>query len=94
MIVARMLSFLAVLLTVLAIDAFLLHFLPWGFEGTGYVALFSFVLANAAALSALVIAVVRARPGTRGGFSQVLLFSGISLLTLATLLAANLAGYE
>ena len=87
LIVARMLSVLSVLMTVAAIDSWYVHFLPWGFEGTGYVAFFSLVIASLFALSALMIALVRARSGARERFFQVVLFSAISLLVQAALVA-------
>jgi hypothetical protein len=85
--VARTLSVLAVLMTVAAVDSWYVHYLSWGFEGTGYVALFSFLFASLFAVSALVIAAVRARSGGRAGLFQVALLSTISLLVLATLVA-------
>jgi hypothetical protein len=75
------------LMTAAAIDSWYIHFLPWGFEGTGFVALPSFFFASLFALSSLAIAAVRARSGARAGLSQVVLLSGISLLGLAALVA-------
>jgi hypothetical protein len=88
LIVARTLSVLSVLMTVAAIDSWHVHYLLWGFEGTGYVAFISVVFAGLFALLALVIAVLRARSGTRAGFAQVLLLSAVSLLALGVLIAA------
>jgi hypothetical protein len=85
--VARTLSVLSVLLSVVAIDSWRVHFLPWGFEGTGYVAGISFVLPVLFSLAALVIVAVLAHSGTRVGFAQVVLLSVISLLALAALVA-------
>jgi len=87
LIVARTLSVLSVLMTVAAIDSWYVHFFPWGFEGTGYVAFSSFLFASLFALSTLVVAAVRARSGAKAGLSQVALLSAISLLALATLVA-------
>ncbi|UPJ53476.1 hypothetical protein IVB30_20455 [Bradyrhizobium sp. 200] len=87
LIVARTLSVLSILMTAAAIDSWYIHYLPWGSEGTGFVALISFLLASLFALSALVVAVVRARSGASAGRSQVVLLSGISLVGLAALVA-------
>jgi hypothetical protein len=80
-------SILSDLLTVLAIDSWRLHLLPWGFEGTVYVAFLSFCGAGLFAFLALVIVVRRARSGARAGFALVAVSSAICLLVLAVLLA-------
>lgn len=58
---ARILSIVSVLLTVVAVDSWRMHILPWGFEATGYVALLSLILAAIAAISTLGLVLVRAR---------------------------------
>src|SRR6266852_4895972 len=88
--VARTLSLLSVLLTVLAIDSVRVHLLPLGFEATGYVAGLSFYSAVLFALLALVIVVRRARSGARAGFALVAVTSVICLLVLAVLFVDNL----
>jgi hypothetical protein len=74
-------------MTIAAIDSWYVHFVPWGFESTGYVAFFSFLFASLFAFSALVVAAVRARSGARSGLSQVALLSTISLIALTALVA-------
>ena len=91
LIVAWALSLLSVLLTAMAIDSWRLHVLPWGFEGTGYVAFFSFTLATLAAISALAIGIMRARSGQERA-SPVVLLSAVSLLALIALVVACPAG--
>jgi hypothetical protein len=88
LIVARTLAVLSILMTVAAIDSVYVHLLPWGFEGTGFVAFFSLLFAILFAFSALVIAAVRARSGAKAGLFQVTLLSAISLLAMAVLVAA------
>ena len=87
--VARTLSLLSVLLTVLAIDSVRVHLLPLGFEATGYVAGLSFYSAVLFALHALVIVVPRARSGARAGFALVAhlprLLSGRARRSITTL---------
>ncbi len=87
--VARTLSLLSVLLTVLAIDSVRVHLLPLGFEATGYVAGLSFYSAVLFALLALVIVVRRARSGARAGFALVAhlprLLSGRARRSITTL---------
>jgi hypothetical protein len=83
--VARMLSLLSVVLTILAIDSWRLHILPWGFEATGYVAAFSFLLAGVLALSALAIVIARACSAADGGLFVVALPASSSLLALVAL---------
>jgi len=85
--VARALAVLSILLTVAAIEIWGVRYLPIGFEATGVLGGYSFLLATVAAISALVIAIVRARSGKRAGFSSIVLLSGISLLGLVALLA-------
>jgi hypothetical protein len=66
------------------------HFLPWGFEGTGYVAFLSMLFASLFALSTLVIAAAHARSSAKGSFFKVTLLSTLSLLALIVLLLAYL----
>jgi len=80
-------SVLSSLLTVLAIDSWRLHLLPWGFEGTVYVAFLSFCGAGLFAFLALIFVVRRARSGARAGFALVAVPSAICLLVLAILVA-------
>jgi len=80
-------SILSNLLTVLAIDSWRLHLLPWGFEGAVYVAFLSFCGAGLFAFLALIIVVQRARSGARAGFALVAMPSAICLLVLAILVA-------
>jgi hypothetical protein len=86
--VARTLAVVSLLLAGVAIDAWRMHRVPWGFEATGYVALFSFVFTGLSALSAVVIATVRLRSGMRAGLFPVVLLSAVSLLSLLALAAA------
>ena len=90
LIIARMLAVLSVLFTLAAIEIIGLQYLPIGFEATGVLGGLSFWLAIVTALSAIVIVSVRARLGKRAGFSFTVLLSGISLLGLATLVAAEI----
>jgi hypothetical protein len=90
--VARTLSRLSVVPTILAIDSWRLHILPWGFEGTGYVAAFSFLLAGILVLSALAIVIVRGRSGVQEGLFLAALPAAASLLALVALLIACPAG--
>jgi len=87
LIVARTLSVLSVLLTVVAIETVRLHYLPIGFEATGVVAGYSVIVTVLFSLAALVIVIVRARSGSRTGHAPVVLLSTISLLVLAVLIA-------
>jgi hypothetical protein len=87
LIIARTLVVLSVLLTLVAIETWRVHYLPIGFEATGVFSFYSFILATVTALSALVIVAVRVRSGTRAGFALVSACSGICLLVLAVLLA-------
>ena len=89
LIVARTLSMLSVLLTLVAIEIIGLQYLPIGFEATGVFGGYSLLLAAATALSAIVIVSVRARSGKRAGYSFTVLLSGISLLGLAVLAAVT-----
>jgi len=90
LIIARMLAVLSVLFTLAAIEIIGLQYLPMGFEATGVFGGYSVILATVTALSAIVIVSVRARLGKRAGFSFTVLLSGISLLGLATLVAAEI----
>jgi hypothetical protein len=90
LIIARTLSVLSVLLTLVAIEIIGLQYLPIGFEATGVFGGYSFLLATVTAVSALVIAILRGRSGKKAGFSSIVALSGISLLGLVTLLAADL----
>jgi len=63
--VARALAVLSILLTLAAIEIWGVRYLPIGFEATGVLGGYSFLLATVAAISALVIAIVRARSGKR-----------------------------
>jgi hypothetical protein len=90
-IIARTLAVLSVLLTLVAIEIVHVQYLQIGFEATAVFGFYSLVLATVTALSALVIANVRARSGKRAGFSSTVVLSGISLLYVATLLAVGLA---
>jgi hypothetical protein len=90
LIIARTLAVLSVLLTLVAIEILGVQYLPIGFEATGVFGGYSFLLATVAAVSALVIAIVRRRSGKRAGFSSIVVLSGISLLGLVTLLAGVL----
>ena len=92
LIIARTLAVLSVLLTLVAIEIIAVQYLPIGFEATGVLGGYSIILATVTALSALVIVSVRARSGKRAGFSSAVLLSGISLLGVATLVAADLLG--
>jgi len=83
--VARALSALAVVSTVVAIDAWRVHLLPWGFEVTGYVAALSFFFAVLFAVAVLVIAAVAARSGRRAQFMPLRLMSSLCLLSLLAL---------
>jgi len=87
LIVARALAVLSILLTVAAIAIWGVRYLLIGFEATGVLGGYSFLLATVAAISALAIAIARARSGKRAGFSSIVLLSGISLLGLVALLA-------
>ena len=80
LIVARALAVLSILLTVAAIAIWGVRYLLIGFEATGVLGGYSFLLATVAAISALAIAIARARSGKRAGFSSIVLLSGISLL--------------
>lgn len=84
----QFLSVLSVIMTVVAINSWRIHFLPWGFEGTGYVALLSLAVGVTAAISAIVIAVARARSRMMEGLFGVLLPSGTSLVALVMLVIA------
>ena len=92
LIIARALAVLSVLLTLVAIEIIGLQYVPIGFEATGVFGGYSFLLATVAAVSALVIAIVRGRSGKRAGSSSIVVLSGISLLGLVTLLAGDLLG--
>ena len=92
LIIARALAVLSVLLTLVAIEIIGLQYVPIGFEATGVFGGYSFLLATVAAVSALVIAIVRRRLGKRAGSSSIVVLSGISLLGLVTLLAGDLLG--
>lgn len=85
LVVAKVLSVLAVALTVVAIDSWRVHVLPWGFEGTLFVIGASFALAALAALVALAIVALRARSGRKAEFGQVAWPSGLCLLALGIL---------
>jgi hypothetical protein len=80
-------SVLSVLLTVLAVDSWRVHLLPWDFEGTVYVAFLSFSGAGLFAFLALVIVVRRARSGTRARLALIIVPPAICLLVLAVLFA-------
>ena len=90
LIIARALAVLSVLLTLVVIEIIGLQYVPIGFEATGVFGVF--LLATVAAVSALVIAIVRGRSGKRAGSSSIVVLSGISLLGLVTLLAGDLLG--
>ena len=92
LIIARALAVLSVLLTLVAIEIIGLQYVPIGSEATGVFGVYSFLLATVAAVSALVIAIVRGRSGKRAGSSSIVVLSGISLLGLVTLLAGDLLG--
>ena len=92
LIIARTLAVLSVLLTLVAIEIIGVQYVPIGFEATGVFGGYSFLLATVAAVSALVIAIVRGRSGKRAGSSSIVVLSGISLLGLVTLLAGDLLG--
>jgi hypothetical protein len=92
LIIARTLAVLSVLLTLVAIEIIGVQYVPIGFEATGVFGGYSFLLATVAAVSALVIAIVRRRLGKRAGSSSIVVLSGISLLGLVTLLAGDLLG--
>ena len=92
LIIARALAVLSVLLTLVAIEIIGLQYVPIGFEATGVFGGYSLLLAAVAAVSALVIAIVRGRSGKRAGSSSIVVLSGISLLGLVTLLAGDLLG--
>ena len=92
LIIARALAVLSVLLTLVAIEIIGLQYVPIGSEATGVFGFNSFLLATVAAVSALVIAIVRRRSGKRAGSSSIAVLSGISLLGLVTLLAGDLLG--
>jgi len=87
LIIARTLVVLSVLLTLAAIEIWGVRYFRIGFEATGVLGLYSFVLATAAALLALVIAAVHVRSGKRTGFASVAVASAICLLALAVLVA-------
>ncbi len=89
LIVARTLSMLSVLLTVLAVDVWRVHLLTGslGFEAAGFVAGLSFLPAALFAFLALVIVVRRARSGARTGFALVAVPSAVCLLILAVIFA-------
>jgi hypothetical protein len=84
---ARTFSILSVLLTVVAVDSWRLHILPWGSEATGYVAFFSFFLAVIAAISTLAIVIARGR--SAAGWSVLpALVAAICLIVLLVLVVA------
>jgi hypothetical protein len=78
LIIARALAVLSVLLTLVVIEIIGLQYVPIGFEATGVFGVF--LLATVAAVSALVIAIVRGRSEKRVGSSSIVVLSGISLL--------------
>jgi hypothetical protein len=90
LIIARTLAVLSLLLTLVAIEIIGEQYAPIGFEATGVFGGYSFLLATVAAVSALVIAIVRGRSGEKTDFSSIVVLSGISLLGLVTLLAGNM----
>lgn len=90
--VARTLSILAVLLTVLFIDVILVHLLPLGFHGSGIVVDLTFWPAIMSALLALVIVVRRARSGERAGFALIAVPAAICLLVIAVLVLPDIVG--
>ena len=90
LIIARILAALSVLLTLVAIEIIGLQYLPIGFEATGVFGGASFFLATVTAVSALVIAVLRGRSTRKAGFSTIVALTGMALLGLVTLFAADL----
>jgi hypothetical protein len=82
---ARALSALSVFFTVVAIDAWRVHLVPWGFEATGYVAGLSVLLATVFAVAVLAIVAIAARSGRRAQFMPALLLCALCLLTLIVL---------
>jgi hypothetical protein len=90
LITARTLAVLSALLSLVAIEIIGLQYLPIGFEATGVVGGYAFLLATVTAVSALLIAMLRRRSGQEAGISSIEVLSGMSLLGLITLLAANL----
>jgi len=87
LIIARTLVVLSVLLTLAAIEIWRVQYFPIGFEATGVLGFYSFVLATVTALSALVIAAVRVGSGKRTGLALVAVSSALCLLVLAGLIA-------
>jgi hypothetical protein len=85
--IARTLAVLSALFTLAAIEIIGVGYLPIGFEATGVLGSFSFLLATVTALSALVIVTVRSRLGRRGGFALIAISCATCLLALAFLLA-------
>jgi len=92
LIIARTLAVLSVLFTLAAIEIIVVRYLPIGFEATLVFGGYSVIIAAVAALLALMIVSVRALSGKRAGLSSTVLLSGISLLGVATLVAADLLG--
>src|SRR5215475_3898806 len=89
LIVARMLAVLSVLFTLMAIEIWGVQYLPIGFEATLVLGGYAFWLGIMSAVSAVAIAVVRARSGKRREFSFIVLPSVVALLGLD--LAARVA---
>ena len=86
LIIARTLVVLSVLWGLAAFEIWRVQYFPIGFEATGVFGLYSFVVATAAALAALVIAAVHVRSRKRAGFAPVAVSSAICLLVLAILI--------
>jgi hypothetical protein len=85
--ISRTLTVLSVLFTLVAIEIIGLRYLPIGFEATGVLGGFAFLLAIVTALSAVVIVIVRSRLGRSGGFALVAVSCATCLIVLALLLA-------
>jgi hypothetical protein len=85
MIIARTLAVLSGLLTLVAIEIIGVGYFRIGFEATGVFGGYSLLLATVTAVSAIVIASVRARSGKKAGFAFTVLLSGMSLFALAAL---------
>ena len=80
LIIARTLAVVSVLFTLVAIEIIGLQYVPIGFEATGVFGVYSFLLATVAAVSALVIAIVRGRSGKSAGSSSIVVLSAFPCL--------------
>jgi hypothetical protein len=83
LIAARVLSALAVVATIVAVDGLHLHLVQWGgFEAHGVGVGLSFLLGTLCAVAALVLVAIAARAGRRPRFMPAFWLSSLCLLVL------------